>query len=55
MVRYNHNDMEDLERKLKEIPNEAGILIVTDGVFSMSGDICNLQLLLIWHINIMQE
>ena len=45
MVRYNHNDMEDLERKLKEIPNEAGILIVTDGVFSMSGDICNLPVI----------
>lgn len=42
MVRYSHNDMEDLERKLKEIPSEAGILIVTDGVFSMSGDICKL-------------
>lgn len=45
MVRYNHNDMEDLERKLKEISNEAGILIVTDGVFSMSGDICNLPVI----------
>ncbi len=42
MVRYNHNDMDDLERKIKEIPDSAGILIVTDGVFSMSGDICKL-------------
>lgn len=42
MLRYNHNDMEDLERKLKQIPKECGILIVTDGVFSMSGDICKL-------------
>ena len=42
MLRYNHNDMEDLERKLKSVPKESGILIVTDGVFSMSGDICNL-------------
>ncbi len=42
MLRYNHNDMEDLERKLKSVPQEAGILIVTDGVFSMSGDICKL-------------
>ena len=42
MVRYNHNDMQDLERKLKEIPSDAGILIITDGVFSMSGDICKL-------------
>ena len=42
MVRYNHNDMEDLEKKLQAIPEDKGILIVTDGVFSMSGDICNL-------------
>lgn len=42
MVRFNHADMEDLERKLKEIPEDKGILIVTDGVFSMGGDICKL-------------
>ena len=42
MVRFKHNDMEDLEEKLKNIPAEKGILIVTDGVFSMSGEICNL-------------
>lgn len=42
LIRYNHNDMEDLEEKLKAIPENKGILIVTDGVFSMSGDICNL-------------
>ena len=42
MIRYEHNDMEDLERQLKTIPADKGILIVTDGVFSMSGEICNL-------------
>ena len=42
MLRYNHSDMQDLEEKLKTIPKENGILIVTDGVFSMSGEICNL-------------
>lgn len=42
MVRFKHDDMEDLEEKLKNIPKEKGILIVTDGVFSMSGKICNL-------------
>ena len=42
MLRYNHADMEDLERKLQSVPKESGILIVTDGVFSMSGDICKL-------------
>lgn len=42
MLRYNHSDMEDLERQLKTVPDTAGILIVTDGVFSMGGDICKL-------------
>ena len=43
MVRYNHNDMDSLEKCLKAIPQTAGILIITDGVFSMSGDICKLD------------
>jgi len=42
MVRYEHSDMADLEAKLKEIPADKGILIITDGVFSMSGEICKL-------------
>ncbi|MBR2433307.1 MAG: aminotransferase class I/II-fold pyridoxal phosphate-dependent enzyme [Clostridia bacterium] len=42
MIRYEHNDMEDLEAKLKEIPEDKGILIITDSVFSMTGEICNL-------------
>ncbi len=42
MYRYEHNDMEDLERNLKNIPEDKGILIVTDGVFSMGGDLCKL-------------
>jgi 8-amino-7-oxononanoate synthase len=42
MLRYNHNDMADLEDKLARAPREAGKLIVTDGVFSMEGDLCNL-------------
>lgn len=42
MIRYEHSDMADLEEKLKNISNEYGILIVTDGVFSMSGEICKL-------------
>lgn len=41
-LRYNHSDMEDLERQIKTVPETAGILIVTDGVFSMGGDICKL-------------
>ena len=42
MLRYRHNDMEHLEVLLKTVPETAGILIVTDGVFSMGGDIANL-------------
>lgn len=42
MIRYRHNDMEDLEKRLASIPEQAGRLIVTDGVFSMGGDIARL-------------
>ena len=42
MIRYNHSDMEDLERKLQAADPNKGKLIVTDGVFSMGGDICKL-------------
>ena len=43
MIRYNHSDMNDLEVKLKRLEGEnGGKLIVTDGVFSMSGDIAKL-------------
>ena len=42
MLRYEHNDMSSLETRLKQVPAECGCLIVTDGVFSMSGEICNL-------------
>lgn len=42
MLRFKHSDMDDLERKLQQVPEEYGVLIITDGVFSMSGDICKL-------------
>ena len=42
MVRFKHNDMADLERVLAKIPEDAGKLIIVDGVFSMEGDICPL-------------
>ncbi len=42
MVRYRHSDMDDLRRVLERIPDSAGRLIVTDGVFSMGGDIAKL-------------
>jgi len=41
-ARYKHNDMEDLDRVLSRIPKDAGILIVTDGVFSVSGEVVDL-------------
>lgn len=40
--RYNNNDMQDLEEKLKETVNCRYRLIATDGVFSMDGIIANL-------------
>ena len=42
MLRYRHNDMADLERCLQQVPETAGALIITDGVFSMGGDIADL-------------
>lgn len=42
MVRYNHSDMDDLERQLQAADPDSGKLIVTDGVFSMGGDIAKL-------------
>lgn len=40
--RYKHCDMQDLERILASLPPDAGKLIITDGVFSASGEIANL-------------
>ena len=42
VCRYPHGDMKALARQLAQTPPEAGKLIVTDGVFSMEGDIANL-------------
>lgn len=39
---FRHNDMAELERILQNVSGKGGILIVTDGVFSMSGDIAKL-------------
>ena len=40
--RYRHNDMAHLEALLEGADPEAGKIIITDGVFSMEGDLCNL-------------
>jgi 8-amino-7-oxononanoate synthase len=42
IVRYKHNDMVDLERVISRLPRTAAKLLVTDGVFSTSGEIVNL-------------
>ena len=41
-VRYQHNDMDHLEYCLKKYADVEGKIILTDTVFSMSGDIANL-------------
>ncbi len=42
MKRFPHNDVEALERVLAALPEDAGKLVVVDGVFSMGGDIAPL-------------
>jgi len=45
-VKYRHNDMEDLDRVLAQFSNkDSGLMIATDGVFSMGGDIVDLPTL----------
>ena len=41
-LRYKHNDMAALERRLQQCDPERIKLIVVDGVFSMEGDLCKL-------------
>lgn len=41
-LKFEHNNMDALEEKLSLLPKDAPKLIITDGVFSMSGDIANL-------------
>lgn len=45
-IRFKHNDMLDLEDILQRLPENAGKLIVTDGVFSVTGEIANLPKML---------
>ena len=42
LVRFNHNDMADLEEKVGRLPAGAPKLVITDGIFSMEGDLCDL-------------
>jgi len=42
LVPYRHNSPASLRNRLKRLPEDAGRLVVMDGVFSMSGDIADL-------------
>ncbi|MBT1698429.1 pyridoxal phosphate-dependent aminotransferase family protein [Fulvivirgaceae bacterium PWU4] len=42
VIKYAHNDMADLARRLSVLPEESVKLIVIDGIFSMEGDIARL-------------
>jgi 8-amino-7-oxononanoate synthase len=41
-LKFRHNDMASLERRLAQCAPDKVKLIVVDGVFSMEGDVCNL-------------
>ncbi len=40
--RFKHNDMQDLENRLKQIPDGVARLVIADAVFSMDGDVIDL-------------
>ncbi|MBQ9547443.1 MAG: pyridoxal phosphate-dependent aminotransferase family protein [Bacteroidales bacterium] len=42
-IKYKHRNLEDLERVLNNCPIEAAKLVVTDGVFSMEGDVAQVD------------
>ena len=38
VVRFRHNDAEDLDKRLGRMPEDAGKLVVVEGIYSMLGD-----------------
>lgn len=40
--RFKHNDMDDLEHRLQQVPQDASCLVIADAVFSMDGDVIDL-------------
>ncbi len=40
--RFKHNDMEDLDHRLQQIPEDVSKLVIADAVFSMDGDVIDL-------------
>jgi len=43
IVPFRHNDLDALEKRLKRVPEGAGVLVVLEGVYSMLGDIAPLK------------
>ena len=43
VVRFRHNSVEDLDKRLARLPPEAGKLVVLEGVYSMLGDVAPLK------------
>lgn len=43
IVRFRHNDVADLDKRLGRLPKDAGKLVVLEGVYSMLGDIAPLK------------
>ncbi|MBU3078623.1 serine palmitoyltransferase [Sphingomonas quercus] len=43
IVRFRHNSVEDLDKRLGRLPAEAGKLVILEGVYSMLGDIAPLK------------
>jgi 7-keto-8-aminopelargonate synthetase and related enzymes len=43
IVRFRHNSVEDLDKRLSRLPAEGGRLVVLEGVYSMLGDIAPLK------------
>jgi len=41
--RYHHNDMQDLEKVISQVDDSKGKIIISDGVFSMEGDLVKLK------------
>ena len=40
--RFKHNDMQDLENRLQQVPDGVARLVIADAVFSMDGDVIDL-------------
>ena len=40
--RFKHNDMDDLEKRLQQVPDGVAKLVIADAVFSMDGDVVDL-------------